>query len=294
MTVFILLNYKTYQETISLTRNLLKQGLGNRRIIIVDNLSHNGAFGILEKEFNGVLNVDVVSSGENGGYAKGNNYGLRFAKRYNPDYACIINNDIKFSIKDIETLEQKYNHLGNVGLVAPIQKLPSGEIADFYKLYEPTFIDDLISYVPYLDKLKKFRHKYYENTNKSNVQQVDIIPGAFIFGAYSLLESIGFLDEETFLFCEERFLSKKIKMINKENFILLDSYYIHDHSTTINSEASVIKQMRMILDGRIKYTYRYRKNPHIKSFILKSVCEINVLLMYIRSFLRKFIKTSIV
>lgn len=294
MTVFIILNYKTYQETSCLVRDLVNQGIGDRKIIIVDNLSPNGSFDILKQEFSGISSVDVISSGENGGYAKGNNYGLRFAKKYNPDYVCIINNDVKFSIKDIEELELRYNNLENVGLIAPVQKIPTGENADFYKLSEPSFADDVISYLPYLDKLPMFRHAYYENTTTKNVQQVDVIPGAFIFTSYKLLESYDFMDEQTFLFCEERFLAKKLKNNGFKNYILLDRYYIHEHSTTINSEASIINQIFMILDGRIKYTYQYRKHPIIKSAILKLMCYFLVFLVHMRNKLRKLaiIKSS--
>lgn len=45
-TVFIKLNYKTYKDTLILVDSLLEQDLGNRRIIVVDNVSLNESYNI--------------------------------------------------------------------------------------------------------------------------------------------------------------------------------------------------------------------------------------------------------
>ena len=88
-TVFIILNYKTYKDTLVLVDSLLEQGLGNRRIIIIDNASPNESYEILNAKYGNNGSVDVIYSEENGGFSKGNNIGLRFAKKYNPRYASM-------------------------------------------------------------------------------------------------------------------------------------------------------------------------------------------------------------
>ena len=40
-TIFVILNYKTFSETITITNELLSNGLGDRRVVIVDNASPN-------------------------------------------------------------------------------------------------------------------------------------------------------------------------------------------------------------------------------------------------------------
>ena len=99
--LFLILNYKTYQETIGLTEKLCEEGLIDKHVLIVDNASPNNSFEILRKQFDGYKNVEVIASPENGGFAKGNNFGLRYAKKYNPQYVCIINNDVLFSMATI-------------------------------------------------------------------------------------------------------------------------------------------------------------------------------------------------
>ena len=71
-TIIIILNYKTFDETIAITNKLLLDKLGDRRILIVDNASPNESFEVLENTFLNESKVEVISSGKNGGYAKGN------------------------------------------------------------------------------------------------------------------------------------------------------------------------------------------------------------------------------
>ena len=52
-TVFIILNYKTYKDTLILVDSLLEQDLGNRRIIIIDNASPNESYEILNDKYGG-------------------------------------------------------------------------------------------------------------------------------------------------------------------------------------------------------------------------------------------------
>ena len=107
------------------------------------------------------------------------------------------------------------------------------------------------------------------NAGENRVQCVDFIPGCFIFIDYNLFESIGFFDESTFLFCEERLLFKQMQKKNRQNYFILDCFYVHEHSKTINNEVSLLKQKRLLLEGYIIFTQKYRRFPQLKVFLLK-------------------------
>ena len=127
--LFLILNYKTYPDTIRVTNELLEAKRTDLKIIIVDNASPNESFQKISDAFYGNDLVDVIQSLENGGYAKGNNYGLRYAKRYAPEYVCIINNDVHFSWDTVDALLKIYGKLDKPAIISPIQMLPSGKIA---------------------------------------------------------------------------------------------------------------------------------------------------------------------
>lgn len=264
---YIILNYKTYHDTIRVAQEILSFGNDNDVIIIVDNCSPNESSNELHKLYDDMELVDVVDSGENGGYAKGNNFGLRYAKKYNPEYVCIINNDIHFSSQTISCLLDNYYKLENPFIISPVQILPNGKIASIHSLLKiPSLLEEIRFYF-YFWKLKA--HKYYPNTSRPNVQMVEIIPGAFLFLDFKNFQKLGFFDEDTFLFGEEKILAKKIKENGFHNYIILDLNYVHEHSKTIMSEASLAKQRKMILEGKLIYAEKYRKCPAISKCLIK-------------------------
>ena len=270
--LFLILNYKTYNETILLTKELLSSTtILKYKILIVDNDSPNESFEIIKDAFKEEIRVEVVSSGENGGYAKGNNFGMRYAKKYSPKYVCIINNDVHFSFRTIESLCVWYEKLPNVAFIAPKQKLPNGEDVIFKMMDVPTLKKDINLYNPFSNK----KHYYVENTTIEGVCRIGIIPGAFIFTSYSLFERLGFFDESTFLFCEERFIAKKAEIAGLCNYIILNETYLHNHSTTISSEASEKRQRKMIFDGRCLYHKKYSSHPVLAVLLLKIVFNYN-------------------
>lgn len=271
-TVFIILNYKTYQDTIRLTDDLLRQGLGDRSILIVDNASPGDSYEVLVRTYEEVSQVEVVSSGVNGGYAKGNNFGLRYVKKYDPQYVCIINNDVYFDLSLIERLEKRYVSIADVAFLTPVQYLLNNRPAPFSSLRQiPSFGDD-IKMTMGLGKSTK--HIYRPDVERDNLQEVEIVPGAFMFINYFTFEQIGFFYEGTFLFCEERFVAKKIRDCGLHSYILLDEYYVHAHSVTINKEGSKKWQQKLLLDGRVLYTKYHRTYPLLKIGILKTTYHI--------------------
>lgn len=138
-----------------------------------------------------------------------------------------------------------------------------------YKWTCNTFWDDFLSTCGIM---RFFYNKSFipeVNAGENRVQCVDFIPGCFIFIDYNLFESIGFFDESTFLFCEERLLFKQMQKKNRQNYFILDCFYVHEHSKTINNEVSLLKQKRLLLEGYIIFTQKYRRFPQLKVFLLK-------------------------
>lgn len=263
--LFLILNYKTYQDTIKVVNELLVSKRKDYKILIVDNASPNDSYSKINNVFEGSDIVEVISSSENGGYAKGNNFGLRYAERLNPEYVCIINNDVHFSWDTIEALIDIYPKLNNPALIAPLQKLPDGKILEFPSLEVPNLLYDIRMNSLFF---KPKTHIYEANTEFNNVQKVGFIPGAFLFVKYDVFNNIGFFDESTFLFCEERFTGKIVADAGLNNYLILDLEYLHEHSKTISTEASEKKQRELIHEGRLRYHKRYSKWSMISKVLL--------------------------
>lgn len=278
--LYLILNYKTYSDTIRVTNELLQTAREDFKILIVDNASPNESFEAMSKAFADNDIVEVIMSPENGGYAKGNNFGLKYAHKFNPLYVCIINNDVHFSWDTVDAMCDIYEKVDNPALISPVQKLPGGKCPDFIEFKVPDLFYDLRMNTIFCKP--KF-HKYFSNTRWPNVQKVGYLPGALLFTKYSVFEKLGFFDESTFLFCEERFMGRAVEQAGLNNYVIFDLEYIHEHSKTINSEASSRKQRQFIHEGRKKYYDRYSRFPLLsKSMLTMSYLFHEVELLLIR------------
>ncbi len=264
----IILNYQSYDRTISLVKRIIAQkSKFSFKICIVDNASPNNSYERLTKSFGLNSQIELLKSDINGGYAKGNNIGLRYMKKFNPSFALVINNDIDFELEVLEKCVNAIIQNKNVGIVSPIQILPNGNKAPIKTLKIPEFSDDIKLYLGPLSFEKKIR--YTPNVEHKELMEVGWIPGSFMFFDYERLEELDFFDECTFLFCEEQFLARKTFRAGLKNYILTDCNYIHEHSATIKSFHNIRSQYKLLLDSQIKYAKKYYSFSNIKIPIIK-------------------------
>ena len=96
MVSFVILHYMALEETIQCVESIRNNIDGDKKIVIVDNFSPNGTFKDLKVRYEKEPDVEVLETGSNLGFAKGNNFGYRFAvKEHDPDYVVVMNNDME-------------------------------------------------------------------------------------------------------------------------------------------------------------------------------------------------------
>lgn len=89
----VLVNYNTTQDTIECIKSLEKIDYNNFDIIVVDNKSRQDEFYELDKFIKNIKNCILISSDKNGGFAYGNNIGIKLAKKRKSDYILLLNSD---------------------------------------------------------------------------------------------------------------------------------------------------------------------------------------------------------
>ena len=102
------------EETIQCVESIRNNVEGDKKIFVVDNCSPNGTFADLEKKYADAPDVRVLETGENLGFAKGNNFGYRAAlQEEDPDFIVVMNNDMEILQKDfIRQMEKSYDEYG--------------------------------------------------------------------------------------------------------------------------------------------------------------------------------------
>lgn len=91
---FIILHYKSIDETLKCLEYLHKLDLKDSHIVIVDNNSLNSK----EEELLNNYKIDILKLDDNYGFAKANNFGIEYAKnKYDSAYYIVMNNDVFIS-----------------------------------------------------------------------------------------------------------------------------------------------------------------------------------------------------
>jgi GT2 family glycosyltransferase len=282
----IILNYQSFQDTINYVDNLQNQDEIDLHIVIVDNCSPNNSFGILNNHFSNCDYVEVIKSERNGGYAYGNNFGLRYIENRNIDYIIISNNDIEISdTMLVSKMIKHYEYLDSPAFVSPVMHInnhPSPYPA--WKL--PTLRDDLIGSLRITNLFFK-KLITYNIPKESQYFEVDCLPGSFFMAKKNVFFEVGLLDEKTFLYMEEAILAFKVKKSEFKNYLLTDLQYNHLTAQTISSELSNIKMRKHLIDSRIYFHKEYLKTPILGLYLLKFLFLIWKIETYILNKLKK-------
>ena len=226
---FIILNYNSYDMTIQCYKNLKKLDDKIKIIIVDNNSSDDSSDNFLKlKE----PSTKILLNKSNLGYAAGNNIGLRYISHNMPEIEVvfIINPDI--IIDKIEYIYQLYNELLANNELATITSMTiyNG------KYYLPNtscwhFLDknQVILNSSLLGKIFKKNLYYSKLELNDKIAYVDVIQGCFFGIKMDVIKKINYLDERTFLYCEEQILGRKIYNAGMKSAVLIDTYIYHNH-----------------------------------------------------------------
>src|SRR5574344_385128 len=124
MVSFVILHYKNINDTIECLEKIISLNFKTYSMVVVDNNS------LLVDEETLIKNYtnDVVKLDKNYGFAKANNQGVLYAiNKYNPDFICVINNDILITQSDFINIIKEDFTKYNFDMIGPKIFSPSGE-----------------------------------------------------------------------------------------------------------------------------------------------------------------------
>ena len=268
----IVLNYNDYKTT-SKFLDEIKDYKNIDHIVVVDNNSSDNSYeSLLNYKSN---KIHVIKSERNGGYAYGNNYGIKYAiKKFNSEYVIISNPDVFFKEEIVDDMKNIYNKEEKIGIVAPTMII-NGELKwTSWRL--PSYTDDLIALSHMLKNKFGDKTLYPAEHFKGEYSFVDVLPGSLFMIPIKVMKEIGFFDEDVFLYCEERMLSKRLLTRGYRNVILNNSIYDHQHSASIGNSTRIYKLMA---ESTYIYNVKYNRIGFLKKFIYKFVLKIMLLRM---------------
>jgi len=262
---FVVLNYIDYEMTSRAVQNIEKcvTGYQDYGILIVDNCSPNGSYEILKERFVDIDNVFVIKNEKNEGYAKGNNFGVKYIEQgfRNCKYVAIMNPDVEFFERtNLGKIVNKLNSDSQLASISPLHLL-NGKLdprAIAWKTQKG--FDDI--FLTFAITNRMFHRTQYRNfeIELNKLSYVEVLPGSFFIIKMEPFKQIGYFDENTFLYCEERILAKKLMNAGYKQAIDFESFFIHNHDERNRSNISYkIKHSKYLLLSRAYYNFTYNK-----------------------------------
>lgn len=255
----VILNYNASDLSIELVKQLENiEGIENTDIVIVDNNSTDDSLIILT-EAKKVYDFTLIASEKNAGYAAGNNIGLRWAFQNGYQYALVVNNDVIIEDKKIlEKLLRGFEIDSEIAIVSPRIKLPSGRETS-RKLCRPTFWDETVNLISYKAKnhgtfsgeLKEWEYTYAPQ-------------GCCMIARLAHLDEVNYMDENTFLYCEEAILAERLLNKKYRCIYIADAEVIHNHSVVIMRSMDRKRKLRIIRESKWYLRKTYYKYNFIK------------------------------
>ncbi len=277
----VIVNYNDFDSTKELIENIKSYSIFDR-IIVVDNHSTDDSVKKLKKLKEPKLKILEIK--ENLGYAAAINYGSKYLIKQlgscnlivsNPDIIIHKEEDI---IELLSLLKKK-----EVGVVGPT--ILENEILNRGWKNPSPFLDAWMN-LPYIHRwIRKKFIKYKESHYQGDISKVGVVSGCFFCISSDTLETIGYLDENTFLYYEENILAKKLQNLGLSCIVDNNILIIHNHSVTIDKNMKKIKKYKEQKKSQYYFQCTYQKANWFEKLFLKATSGVTQFLLSIYYFL---------
>lgn len=193
-------------------------------VFVVDNASADGSCQMVRDRF---PLVKLIENTENHGFSYANNQALRLAKG---EFVLILNPDtvveentfskcIEFMRERPEAGSLSVKMIDGKGKFLPESKrsLPSPSVS-FYKIF---------GFSRLFPRSKTFARYHLGHLNPDEVNEIEILPGAFMFIRKTALDKAGLFDESFFMYGEDIDLSYRIIKSGFNNYYFPKTTIIH-------------------------------------------------------------------
>ncbi len=284
--VFLILNYNNYQDTLNLVDSINNVLTGSFEIVIVDNGSANDSVNVLNGQFLNHSNIHVIETGQNLGFARGNNFGYKYIKDNisNVDFIHCSNSDIIIDDEGILTKTEALFNNDNFYVMGP--KINThGKSSSPIALYEDKHsfnrhIKRQLIMVRIYSLIAFFFHKImgnhleeiWQNRNAKIIRRelkrdsslTPVLSGCYLVVSKPFIEQFDVLFEPiTFLYSEEHILTYKLLDLGIANIVYTEDFevkHMHGGSSSGNNKFKV----KCELDNLKVMKELYKNNEGVK------------------------------
>ena len=192
----ILLNWNGYQDTYDCLKSLESLSYPNFKVYVVDNLSSDDSYArLLEDHHNGEFKipVDLIQSGGNLGFAGGNNIGIQAAYESGLEYIWLLNNDTVVDPYALTSLVIEMEKDQKIGII--------GSKIYYYNTNLIWFAGGEVN--EWFGSVNHPGLREKDEGQFNQLREVDFITGCSLLLRKELIETVGYMREDYFLYYEE-------------------------------------------------------------------------------------------
>lgn len=234
----VVLNFRRAGDTIACVESIQRDA-PDTQVVVVDNASGDGS---AERIVLAVPGIHMIASESNGGYAAGNNQGIRHALAGDVDSILILNNDLTLDSGCIGALCRALNANPSWGIAAPLSLLPGDDqIVDFFT--GEVLLEHAALRAPGRDEPRGDRFREPAETG--------YVTGSAMLIRRDVFERAGLLDERYFLVWEDVEFSLRVRKAGYVLGVTPDAVVQHARSASFGDEASPLQR------------YFFVRNPYL-------------------------------
>jgi GT2 family glycosyltransferase len=232
-------------------------------VFVVDNHSVDGSCEMVKRKFPEVI---LIENKENIGFSKANNQAIKRAKG---EYVLLLNPDTvvqEDTFERVVAFMDMHADAGGVGvkmidgkghfLPESKRSLPTPQVA-FYKMFGMATL---------FPKSKRFGKYHLGYLDKNNTHQIEVLSGAFMMLRKAVLDKIGLLDEDYFMYGEDIDLSYRITQAGYKNYYFADTTIIHYKGES--TKRTSINYVFVFYRAMIIFAQKHYSTKHAQLFSL--------------------------
>lgn len=221
----LIVNYNTRELTLDALRSVYRSQTNYTfEVILIDNHSTDSSVEAIKEEF---PQVKIIENQENVGFAKANNQGIRRAAGR---YILLLNSDTIIQPDTLEIMLRFMDQHPNIGASGCKVVLPDGSLDKACRRGFPTpsasfyYAFGLAKLFPHVPKFNQYQLSYLDPDDD---YPVDCLVGAFMLVRREVIDHVGMLDEDFFMYGEDVDWCYRIKKAGWEIYYYPKTSIIH-------------------------------------------------------------------
>ena len=236
---------------------------------VVDNNSTDGSVQMVRDKF---PDIHLIANSDNPGFATANNQAIR---QCGGDYILLLNPDTLVQEDTFSTCIDFFQDHPDCGGLSV--KMINGE-GEFLKESKRGFPSPATSFFKISGLIRLFPHNkkvgayYMGHLDDDTVNEVDVLPGAFLMISRQALDKTGLLDESYFMYGEDIDFSWRIKLAGYKNYYLPSTRILHYKGES--TRKSSMNYVYTFYNAMAIFAKRYFAGGNMKLYTMLIQCAI--------------------